>query len=123
MDDAIEMRRMAPASERGRIVLEDRGHPLDRRVAAEGGTAREHLVEHCAEREDVGAVIGGFATHLFRRHVAGRSQHVAGAGRGRGAECVTVAFWAEPLSLARPKSRILARPSAVTKMLSGFRSR
>ena len=86
MDDTIEMRRDGAGQERGRIVLENRGHPLDRRIAAEGGTAREHLVEDRAEREDVGAVVGGFATHLLRGHVAGRSQHEAGAGRWRGAE-------------------------------------
>ncbi len=74
----------APAGSARRILLENRGHPLDRRLAAEGGTAREHLVEHRAEREDVGAVVGGFAAHLLRGHVPGRSQHEAGAGRWRG---------------------------------------
>ena len=57
---------------------------------------------------------------LFRRHVTKRPEHharivcaaIVGPSWSRGATC-----------FARPKSRIFSRPSAVTKMLSGLRSR
>ena len=43
----------------GRILLEDGAHRVGGGVAVEGALAGEHLVEHRAEGEDVGAGIGG----------------------------------------------------------------
>ena len=64
---------------RRRVFLQDRVHRLDRRIGVERAAAGEHLVEHDAEREDVGAVIDGLAAHLLGRHVAHRAEHRARA--------------------------------------------
>ena len=62
-----------------RVFPQDRVHRLGGRVAAERALARQHLVEDRAEREDVGARVGGLAAHLLGRHVAERAQHDARA--------------------------------------------
>ena len=46
----------------------------------------EHLVEHGAEREDVGARVDGLALGLLRGHVGGCPEQDAEAGAARGAE-------------------------------------
>ena len=33
-------------------------------------------MQHGAQSEDVGALVGGLSSHLFRRHVTDRSQHL-----------------------------------------------
>ncbi len=66
-----------------RILFQDRRHCLGARVALEGASPREHLVEDAPEGEDVRAVIAGLAADLFRRHVAHRAQHHTGLGRRR----------------------------------------
>ena len=55
-------------------VLEDAGEDVRHGLAVEEPPAGEHLVEHDAERPDVGAAVDGGAGRLLRRHV------------GRGAE-------------------------------------
>ena len=66
-----------------RVVLQDRGHRLGRRCALEGPAAREHLVKHRAQREDVRALVGGQLLHLLGRHVADGSEAMARVGAGR----------------------------------------
>ena len=51
--------------------------------AAKRAPSREHLVEQRAEAEEIGAMIGGPAAHLLRRHVAHRAEDDAGAGLRR----------------------------------------
>ena len=115
---------VAAASGR-RLLAQDRGHRVGRRVAVERAPARQHLVEDRAEAEDVGARV-----HRLRRAPARatcsrrcrapcrrsvrRSTRRRVARRRRSSARV---------SFARPKSRIFTRPSCVTKMFSGFRSR
>ncbi len=55
-----------------------------RRLVAEGEHPREHLEGHAAEGVDVGATgdVGG--QDLLGGHVAGRPEHHAGLGEGRG---------------------------------------
>ncbi len=57
------------------IIFQGRPHCLDRSCSLEGAFAREHFVQNGAKGEDVGEVVGRFAAHLLRRHVADRSHH------------------------------------------------
>ena len=97
LDDAGQRwRNVSPASEVGQIILEDRRHRVDRRVAPERTPARQHFVQHDAEGEDVRAMVSRKAAHLLRGHVADGAEDrvrrrcspstaspVARAGRGR----------------------------------------
>ena len=85
-------------------------------LPAKGARAGEHLVEDCAEAEDVGARVERFALGLLRRHVRRRARDDA-LTRARDVLRPTV------MTFARPKSSTFARPSVVTMMLAGFRSR
>ena len=51
-----------------------------RRVAAEGGHAGEHLIENQPKGVDVGAAVHRFAFGLFGGHVGGRADERAGGG-------------------------------------------
>ena len=109
-----------------RLLPQDRRHRLGAGVALERLLAREHLVEHRAEREDVRAVI-----HRQRRAPARAtcSPSVPMTVPGSVVPSRRSASSSRPSmppgrALARrPKSRILTWPSRVTKMFSGFRSR
>jgi hypothetical protein len=59
---------------------EDRGHAVGVGGAVEGAPTGQHLVEDGAQREDVGAVIGGLIADLLRRHVARRAEDRSGHG-------------------------------------------
>ena len=63
-----------------RLLRQDRGDRVGRRVAAERPLPRQHLVEDRPEREDVRARVGGPAADLLGRHVAHRPEHDAGLG-------------------------------------------
>ena len=77
-DDAVEPRRhLQLRRELLRLLLQDRVQRLHRRVAVERPAARQHLVEHRPEGEDVGAVVRRLAPRLLRGHVADRPQHHA----------------------------------------------
>ena len=60
--------------------MEDGAHRLCARRALKGAAAGQQLVQHRSEREDVGAMVGLLAAHLFGRHVGRRSHHDAGPG-------------------------------------------
>ena len=89
---------------------------------------RRHFVEHRAEGEQVGACVQFFAASLLRRHVGDRADACPGLvscscadsgwhrGNRRRLRLSGVTF-------ASPKSRILACPRSVTKMLAGLMSR
>ena len=64
------------------VGVDDRVQHLDRVAAAERGHAGDHLVEHDAEAEDVGAVVGGLARRLLRGAVAHRAVGHADLGQG-----------------------------------------
>ena len=57
-----------------RLVAQDRGESVSRTVAGEGAPGREHLVQHHAEAEDVGAHVHGLAADLLGAHVAERAE-------------------------------------------------
>ena len=65
------------ALELRRIAGENRAHRVRGRGPVERALARDHLVEHRAEAEDVGAVIDREPAHLLRRHVAHGAEHHA----------------------------------------------
>ena len=114
-DDPRERRRQ-PRDRRGEIgglLAQDRRHRLRARLAREGPASRQHLVEHRAEREDVGARVGGLAAHLLGRHVADRSQDRARLRRARGgrrARLAAVARRRRPASPGRSRGPSAARP-------------
>ena len=62
------------------LPLDDRGQDLGRRVAAERGPARHHLVQDQAQRELIGAVIDAAPGGLLGRHVLERAQERPRAG-------------------------------------------
>jgi hypothetical protein len=85
-DDAIQRGREIRAGRRqvGRIFLQDRVQRLDGRLARKRPRARQHLVEHDAEREQIRATIHLLAANLFRGHVPGGAEDDASRGRFRG---------------------------------------
>ena len=98
-------------------------------VARKGPTAGQHLVEHRAERPDVGPLVDrrgrAPAPGSCRRRC--RAAHRQPSSRGE----VIVGDWVTPeagapaasTALARPKSSTLTVPSGRTLMLAGFKSR
>ena len=85
-DEMVERgRRHRPQLRDGRgLPLQDRGDDAGRRPALERLPAGDHLVDHGAEREDVGARVGLFAVELFRRHVLQGAEDRASAGQPSG---------------------------------------
>ena len=110
--------------QRRRIFAQNRRQGIGRRVAAKRPLAREHLEQHRAEAENVGTGVRGQPAHLLRRHVADGPDDDADLGqrlagslvRHRPRDGIVISF-------ARPKSRILTRPSVVMNTFSGLRSR
>jgi hypothetical protein len=65
-----------------RRVAEDRRNHLGGRLAAERTAAGRHLVEHHAEREEIGAGIGRQHAQLFGRHVGKGADRQSLLGEG-----------------------------------------
>ena len=84
--------------------------------------AGRHLVEHDAEREEVGAVIDGAAERLLRRHVRDRADHHARRWSSAAASPARRAL-SSPRNFARPKSSTLTRPRSVRIRLALLMSR
>ena len=64
-------------AERRWVALENLGNEIRLRLPLERLLPRDHLVEHAAEREDVGARFCVAALHLLRRHVLERAEDCA----------------------------------------------
>ena len=103
-----------------------------RAFAAERQCPGRHFVEHRTEREQIRAGVQFLGSHLLRRHVGHRAQRRARTGQvllahRRRLRRSAAAFWlaelADGVTFASPKSRILACPRLVTKMLAGLMSR
>ena len=83
LERLLQDARRAPAArrrhlaERRRIAVEDGVEDHRRRVARERQRAGRHLVQHRAEREQVGARVGELPARLLRRHVAHRAHRRA----------------------------------------------
>jgi len=63
--------------QRPRLIAQDGAQDVGRGVSAEGRFAREHLVEHSAEAEDVRPLIERTPLRLLGRHVRRRTEHSA----------------------------------------------
>ena len=111
------------ASAAWRGVFQNRPDDAGWRVAAERPLARQHLVDHRAQRPDVAARVGLFPLHLLRRHVRHRPENRALRGAGRAAASCVIPDnemgAAGACSFARPKSSSFA-PAFVSMMLAGF---
>ena len=88
---------------------------LVRRLALEGAASRGHLVEHGAEREDVGARVGRLPLELLGRHVLERADDRALLGERPRRRCRATSRRGPPACAvarraARPKSSSLAPP-------------
>ena len=80
IDEDLQPPGMWRDAERGRLLVEDRGHGGDRVCLGEGAPAGQHLIEDGAEGEHIGADVGRCAGGLLRRHVAGGSEDDAAPG-------------------------------------------
>ena len=118
-----------PRAERGQrlgLLADDRGERLGPRRPLEGAPAREHLVDERAERELVGPEVHRLAARLLGRHVARRCRRRRRRASPRspsGPARLAPLPFSRCSTFARPKSRILTKPSRVTITFSGFRSR
>ena len=112
---------------RRRIVPQNGAANLARTGAIERHLAGRHLVEHRSERKQIRARVDIFCPHLFRRHVCDGAQHCARTGEMLRSDSATRVSSSPAaglaVTLAKPKSRILAWPRRVTKMLAGLMSR
>ena len=79
-DNPLELHRhiAPPRRERLRLVVQNRIHHRRFIVARKRPLPRDHLVEHDAERPDVGAAIDLFPRCLLRRHVRRRAERRVG---------------------------------------------
>ena len=111
--------------ERLRLGIDDRRERLRRRRTLEGPLARRHLVEDRAEGELIGSEVHRLSAGLLRRHVSDGAEDRPGFGPARDGRTLHSLRGLEThrVSLARPKSRILTKPSRVTIRFSGFKSR
>ena len=112
--------RGAPAVERppARKLGSVRGARSRRQRGTGTGAAAQQLVEHDAQRVDVGGGGDRLAAELLGRGVVRASSAAARASRHGGRPPA-----AGSSTLAMPKSSSLACPSAVTRMFEGLRSR
>ena len=93
-----------------------------RRFGRERRAAAEHFVEDGAETEDVAAGVGGLAADLFGGHVADGAENYAGLRGGMIEGCVGV-FGRGFAEFGQAEIEDFDAAVAVTKMLSGLRSR
>ncbi len=88
VDDPLELHRDPRPKPRHRLVrlVEDRVDDRLVVVPGEWAAAGEHLVEHDAERPDVGAPVDRFRSRLLRRHIGDRAERCSGLRDARAIE-------------------------------------
>ena len=109
------------------VLAQDRRERVGNIVALERALARQHFVEHAAERPHVAPLVGLASLRLFGTHVGGGAENHAhlssrACDRRRRRD---VARLPPPGSnaFASPKSSTFTVPSGRTLMLAGLRSR
>ena len=102
------------------LTLENLPNRVRHRLAGKGDAPGQHLVEHAAERPDVGALVDHLPTRLFRAHVGGRAENRPLPACRRSGRTPTPSALA---GFASPKSSTFTTPSGVILMFAGFRSR
>ena len=125
-------RRMRPACDAGSAdqsgsrsrtaaIVSETVSPCERRAAG------QHLVEHAAERPDVGPLVDGLPARLLGAHVGGGAEDDALAVRADGDRRRLREIGDRPIRRRSPspgRSRAPSpTPSGVILMLAGFRSR
>ena len=117
---------VAPGRRPIRLALQHRRDRARQILARKRPLPGEQLVQQATERPDVGPLIDGFATRLLGAHVRGRADDLSGHGLESGHRSqlrIVLALFCAPTAFANPKSSTFTRPSGVTLMLAGFRSR
>ena len=122
-DDSLERGRHAGSAATRADLRAESPTSIGRRIAAKRRSTGEHLEQHRAETENVGPGVRRHSTHLLRVTYSRSSRRMMPASVNGGSVPASVSPARPVISLARPKSRILTRPSVVTKTFSGFRSR
>jgi hypothetical protein len=104
LDDLAEVgrRRRGDLGQRLRSAIQDRVVDDRVRVALEGHLPGRHLVEHRAERKEIGAGVGELSPRLLGRHVMHRSHH-----RSRHGEWAGLRLGHELRDLLAPRRRRL----------------
>ena len=98
----------AGGAKRRRWCVRDRGHHRDVVFAGKRQAAGDHLVEHDAERPDIGPHIAALADEMLRRHVGDGPDRRAGARQRRAAGQLGDAE-VEELHLAAPRQHDVRR--------------
>ena len=109
---------MSAAAPSSPARAQDRREHVRHRLAVEQARAGQHLVEHDAERPDVGALVDSLALGLLGRHVRRgaeddaelRAERAVSVGEFSGVGARR-APRAGSIALARPKSSTLTVPS------------
>src|SRR6266480_1520862 len=65
-------------TELGHVLLKDRVHQFDDRIAMKCLASRQHFVKDHAETEYIGAVIDWSPANLLGRHIADRTDYHSG---------------------------------------------
>ncbi len=86
-DDTVQFRRGigTGTAKRRRCCVRDRGHHRDLVFAGKRQAAGDHLVQHDAERPDIGPHIAALADEMLGRHVGDGADRRAGARQRRAA--------------------------------------
>ena len=129
-DDAVERGRASSAAASTiarRVRVHDRARSGSPGSCPRTPASGQHLVEHRAEREDVGARIGLLALELLGRHVLQRAEDRALRGQIGGVVVGSIDETAAPRRLAprlrQPEVEQLGARPSVSMMLPGLRSR
>ncbi len=122
IDRPLERRRheRVQRGRRRRLLLEDRGHRLRSAAAIERTLAREQLVDHRAEREEIRPIVHRASGRLLGRHVGERAEDRAGGRHRFSANGAAPRDLAAGLELREPEVHDLGRPVGADHDVAGL---